>query len=47
MFFASYDPPTNERMVRAAGLRIEASEVRAVDEDGELVDFHWLIARRE
>jgi SAM-dependent methyltransferase len=45
MFFAGFDPPTNERMVLAADLRIETSEVRAVEEDGELVDFHWVIAR--
>ncbi len=46
MFFASFDPHTNERMVRHAGLRIEMSEVRAVDEDGQSVEFHWMIAIR-
>jgi hypothetical protein len=47
MFFASFDPPTNEQMIQAVGFRIESSQVRAVDEDGELVDFHWVIAIRD
>jgi ubiquinone/menaquinone biosynthesis C-methylase UbiE len=46
MFFASFEPDTNERMVRLAGLEIESSEVRAVDEEGEPVDFHWVVAKK-
>jgi ubiquinone/menaquinone biosynthesis C-methylase UbiE len=46
MFFASFEPDTNERMIRLAGLEIESSEVRAVDEEGEPVDFHWVVAKK-
>jgi SAM-dependent methyltransferase len=44
MFFASHSPQQNDDMVRDAGLQIQLSEVRSIEEDGESVEFHWIIA---
>lgn len=47
MFFASFDPDTNERLLRDAGFELELSETRTQVEEGEgEVAFHWVIARK-
>jgi hypothetical protein len=49
MFFASFTPETNERLLREAGFELEMSEVREemeAEPSDELVGFHWLIARK-
>lgn len=47
MFFASFDPDTNERLLRDAGFELELSETRTQVEDGEgEATFHWVIARK-
>ncbi|MEP6973073.1 MAG: class I SAM-dependent methyltransferase [Actinomycetota bacterium] len=47
MFFASFDPPTNERLLRGAGFELELSETKTQIEEGEgEATFHWVIARK-
>ncbi len=47
MFFASFDPPTNERLLREAGFELELSETKTQIEEGEgAATFHWVIARK-
>jgi len=47
MFFASFDPETNERHLEEAGFELELSEERSEVEEGEgRVTFHWVIARK-
>jgi SAM-dependent methyltransferase len=46
MFFSHFDADTNREMVRRAGLDIADAEVLSEDEDGELVEFLWVVARR-
>ena len=46
MFFSHFDADTNREMVRRAGLDIVDAEVVSEDENGELVEFLWVVARR-
>jgi hypothetical protein len=46
MFFSHFDADTNREMVRRAGLDIVDAEVVPEDENGELVEFLWVVARR-
>ena len=46
MFFAGVPLQTDERMLRDAGFELELSEVREEEEDGEIVSFHWVVARK-
>jgi SAM-dependent methyltransferase len=46
MFFSHYDAEKNQDLVRRAGLEILSAEVSEEDEDGELVAFLWLAARK-
>lgn len=45
MFFAGFRPETNERLSLETGFTLELSQIRE-EADGELVRFHWVIARR-
>ena len=47
MFFAGMTPSSSERLLREAGFRLEASEIRdeGVDDGYGPVEFHWVIAR--
>lgn len=46
MYFSHYDATTNLALVRAAGLRIEESEVLDEPEPEGPVPFLWVVARR-
>ncbi len=53
MFFSELDEPTNERLVREAGLAIVESQLEVMHEPesepgqgGVEVTFHWIVARR-
>jgi cyclopropane fatty-acyl-phospholipid synthase-like methyltransferase len=47
MFFAGFEPDTNERALLAAGFQLELSETRSQIEEGEgEATFHWVIARK-
>jgi len=46
MFFAGVPLETDERMLHDAGFELELSEVREEEEDGEIVSFHWVVARK-
>jgi SAM-dependent methyltransferase len=46
MFFSHYDAEQNQDMVRRAGLELLSAEVAEEDEDGELVAFLWVTARK-
>jgi SAM-dependent methyltransferase len=47
MYWSSYDTDTNRRMMAATGLRIVEANEEVADEDGELVTFLWVVARKE
>lgn len=47
MFFAGFEPETNERALRDAGFELEISETRSQFEEGQgEATFHWVIATR-
>jgi len=46
MYWSSWDHPTNLRLLEAAGLDVVIDSVETSTEDGQPVDFHWLIARK-
>jgi len=46
MFFSHFDADANRDLVRGAGLEIVDAEVVAEAEDGEMVSFLWMVARR-
>jgi len=46
MFFSHFDADTNRRMVRRAGLDLIDAEIVAEDEDGKMVEFLWVVARK-
>ena len=47
MFFASFDSPTNERLLREAGFEVELSETKTQIEEGQgEATFHWVIAQK-
>ena len=46
MFFSHYDAETNRGMVERAGLELIDAEVVPEDEDGETVEFLWVVARK-
>jgi SAM-dependent methyltransferase len=46
MFFSHYDAEQNQDLVRRAGLEILSAEVSEEDEDGEMVAFLWIAARK-
>jgi SAM-dependent methyltransferase len=46
MFFSHYGAEQNRDLVRRAGLEILSAEVTQEDEDGELVAFLWVAARK-
>lgn len=46
MFFSHFNADTNRTLVEAAGMTIEHSEIVGEMEDGKLVRFLWVIARR-
>ena len=46
MFFSSWDPETNRRLIRAAGLETIRDEVVTLNEPEGDALFHWLLARR-
>jgi cyclopropane fatty-acyl-phospholipid synthase-like methyltransferase len=46
MFFSHYDADTNRDLVCRAGLAIVDAEVVAEDEDGQAVEFLWVVARK-
>ena len=47
MFFAGFEPDTNERALRDAGFELELSETRSEIEVGEgEATFHWVIGQK-
>ncbi len=46
MYFSHHDAATNRRLVEKAGLTVTRADIEAEDEDGELVEFLWLMARK-
>jgi SAM-dependent methyltransferase len=47
MFFASFEPDANERLLLDAGFELELSETRSQFEEGQgEATFHWVIARK-
>jgi cyclopropane fatty-acyl-phospholipid synthase-like methyltransferase len=46
MFFSHFDAASNRTMVRRAGFELVDAEVVAEDEDGEPVEFLWVVARK-
>ena len=45
-FFSHFDGETNRRLVEAAGFRIEVAQVEGEMEDGDYVEFLWIMARK-
>ena len=46
MYWSSFDPETNERLVTDAGLQIVRAQQETEDEDGQPVTFLWIVARK-
>jgi SAM-dependent methyltransferase len=46
MFWSHFDAETNRELVRQAGLTLLDAQVVAEDEDGQPVQFLWVIARK-
>ncbi len=46
MFFSHHDAKTNRGLVEAAGFTVSWAEVWSEDEDGEPVEFLWVLARK-
>lgn len=46
MFWSSYDAEANRGLLEKAGLQIERAVVETAEEDGQLVSFLWVIARK-
>ncbi|HET7037077.1 MAG TPA: class I SAM-dependent methyltransferase [Thermomicrobiaceae bacterium] len=46
MYFSGYDAETNTRLIEEAGLRIEQATVETIEEDGQPVEFLWVVARK-
>jgi SAM-dependent methyltransferase len=46
MYFSHFDAATNLDLLQQAGFLIERQEVIPEDEDGELVDFLWVVAAK-
>jgi SAM-dependent methyltransferase len=46
MFWSHFDAETNRGLVRQAGLTLLDAEVVAEDEDGQQVQFLWVVARK-
>lgn len=46
MFFSHHDAATNRWLVERAGLTVTRAEVESEDEDGEPVEFLWVMARK-
>jgi SAM-dependent methyltransferase len=47
MYWSSYDVQTNEKMLIGAGFELLETEVVEDDEDGELVPFYWVLAKKK
>lgn len=46
MFFSHFDADANRALVEDTGFLIERAEIIGEDEDGEVVRFLWILARR-
>jgi SAM-dependent methyltransferase len=46
MYWSHFDVATNRRLVEEAGLVIESATLETADEDGALVTFLWVVARK-
>ncbi len=46
MYFSHHDAATNRRLVEKAGLTVARAEIESEDEDGQPVEFLWLMARK-
>lgn len=46
MYFSHHDAATNVRLVESAGLTVTRADIEAEDEDGQSVEFLWLMARK-
>jgi SAM-dependent methyltransferase len=46
MFFSSFPPETNARLLREAGFGLVRDEIVTVDEPEGPATFHWVLARR-
>ncbi len=47
MYWSSYDAQTNQEMIRQAGFTTLEAEILRDDENGELVPFLWVLAKKE
>jgi SAM-dependent methyltransferase len=47
MFFSAWDAETNRRLLRDAGLTLESSDVRTMQEPEGEVSFLWVLARSD
>lgn len=47
MYWSSYDVQTNRRMLIGAGFELLKAEVIEDNEDGNLVPFYWVLAKKE
>ena len=46
MYWSSFDPETNQRLVTQAGLQIVSAQQETEEEDGQPVTFLWIVARK-
>jgi hypothetical protein len=46
MYWSGYDATTNVQMVKGAGFEIVEEEVTKEEEDGVIVPFLWILARK-
>lgn len=47
MYWSSYDTQTNREMIQQAGFTLIEAEILHDNEDGELVAFLWILAKKE
>jgi len=46
MFFSHHDADTNRRQVEASGLAVTRASIESEEEDGQPVEFLWVMARK-
>jgi hypothetical protein len=46
MYWSGFDAETNVHMIKGAGFDIVEQEIAQEEEDGRIVPFLWIIARK-
>jgi hypothetical protein len=46
MYWSHFDSPTNQRLLREAGLEILSAREETAEEDGIPITFLWVVARK-